>query len=48
MVIKDDVELEIVYEKEEGIVYIGTPTSSGAKYECKTIEDLKKGRGDLY
>lgn len=41
MVIKDDVELEIVYEKEEGIVYIGTPTSSGAKYECKTIEDLK-------
>lgn len=42
MLINDDVEIEIVYEKEEGIVYIGTPTSSGAKYECKTIEDLKK------
>ncbi len=38
----DDVEIEIVYRKEEGIVYIGTPTSSGVKYECNTIEQLKK------
>lgn len=40
--IKDDIELEVVFSKEENTVYIGTPTSSGAKYDCQTIEDLKK------
>lgn len=41
MIIRDDIELEIVYSKEEKIVYIGTPSSSGAKYKCETIDDLK-------
>ena len=42
MIIRDDIELEVVYSKEEKIVYIGTPSSSGAKYKCETIDDLKK------
>lgn len=42
MIINSDVELEIAYIKEQEIVYIGTPSSSGAKYKCKTLEDLKK------
>lgn len=41
MIIKDDIELEIVYSKEEKMVYIGTTSSSGAKYKCETIQDLK-------
>lgn len=41
MIIKDDIELEIVFSKEESTVYIGTPNSSGAKYKCETIGDLK-------
>ncbi len=41
MIIKDDIELEIVFSKEEKTVYIGTPSSSGAKYKCETIGDLK-------
>lgn len=42
MLINDDVELEISFVKEEELVYIGTPNFSGAKYKCKTIDDLKK------
>ena len=41
MIIKDDIELEIVFSKEEKTVYIGTPSSSGTKYKCETIGDLK-------
>lgn len=42
MRLEDDLDLEISFSKEEQLVYIGTETSSGAKYNCETIEDLKK------
>lgn len=37
----DDFNLDISFDKEEGNVIIGTDSSSGATYKCKTIEDLK-------
>lgn len=35
-------DLNIEFIKEEGMVYIGTSNSSGAKYECESIEELRK------
>ena len=37
----DDFNLDISFDKEEGNVIIGTDSSSGATYKCKTKEDLK-------
>ena len=34
-------ELQIVYDEVEHIVYIGTSTSSGVKYQCNNETDLK-------
>ena len=42
MRLEEDFDLQISFDKEEQLVYIGTETSSGAKYDCKNIEDLKK------
>jgi len=39
--LKDDFNLEISFDKESEDLVIGTDNSSGAKYNCKTIEDLK-------
>ena len=41
MTITTDIKLEIEVDAEEGMLYIGTEDGSGAKYPCKTIEDLK-------
>lgn len=35
-------DLEICFDKDEEIVYIGTETSSGAKYKCKNADDFIK------
>lgn len=40
--LKEDVLLEISYDKNENNVIIGTETSSGAKYDCKNISDLAR------
>lgn len=42
MKIKDDFEMEIEFVKEEEMVYIAFPSSSGAKYKCSTLEDLEE------
>ena len=39
--LKEDFLLEINFDRDKGNVIIGTDSSSGAKYDCKTIEDLK-------
>ena len=33
-------EIELIYDKDEEMVYIGTENSSGLKYECKNIKEL--------
>lgn len=38
--LKEDVLLEISYDKNTNNVIIGTDTSSGVKYECKNVSDL--------
>lgn len=35
-------EIQIDYEKEEEMLYIGTECSSGLKYKCKNVNDLSK------
>lgn len=42
MKIKDDFELEVSFDKDEKMVYIAFPTSSGAKYNCSTLEELEE------
>ena len=44
--IEDDFMLEICFDKEENILVIGTESSSGAKYNCKTLEDLEEAFKD--
>ena len=39
--LKEDFDLEINFVKEERNIIIGTDTSSGASYNCTTIDDLK-------
>lgn len=39
--LKDSFILQLDFSKEDGSVIIGTDTSSGAEYRCRTIEDLK-------
>ena len=36
----DDLEVELQYDKEEGTLYIGTPSSSGCEYSCSTAEQV--------
>ena len=44
--LKDSFIIEVDYDKDEGNVVIGEETSSGTKYNCKTIEDLKIALND--
>ena len=39
--LKEDIMLEINYDKINNSVIIGTENSSGAEYHCSDIEDLK-------
>ena len=39
--IKDDLDLSVNFDKDFNAVYIGTESSSGVKYDCKNVEDLK-------
>ncbi len=44
--LKDSFDLEISFDKDTNDIIIGTETSSGARYNCKTIEDLKTAFND--
>lgn len=38
----DNFIIEVEYDKEEKMLYIGLEDGSGAKYPCKDIEEIKK------
>lgn len=40
--LNDDFDLQVAFDKEQKLVYIGTENSSGVKYACENMDELLK------